>query len=627
MSTSVEQTVKHSSSAKAAEKHQHPQASWWRVMCLTGVDYFSTLGYQPSIAFAAAGIISPIATVILVLLTLCGALPVYRYVAKQSPNGQGSIAMLEHLLPGWFSKLLVLLLIGFAATDFIITITLSAADAAAHVVQNPLNNIGWMHNQMLVTMLLLLALGALFLKGFKEVIGIAMTLVCVYLTMSTIVIGVSLFHVFTGEALVSNWWQALMHANGSPWKVLGAAALVFPALALGLSGFETGVAVMPQVRGDGTDTEENPAGRVRNTGKLLLWAAVIMAVLLVGSSIATTMLIPAESFRHGGEADGRAIAYLAHHFLGHTFGTLFDLATVGMLWFAGASALAGLINLVPRFLPRYGMAPEWARATRPLVIFFMLVAFAVTIIFKANVEAQGGAYATGVLVLITSAAFAVTLSMKRFGRALFGLVTLVFAYTTAVNIYDRPDGIKVAAFFIAIVIGISILSRIIRATELRHGRVELDHDAKKFVAEAILHNRVKIFAHKPNDKDYAGKAKQMREIHGISASHALFLEIEVSNASDFHEDVLHVRGVQEGDFRILRCKSHSVANAIAFTLLYIRTAFGCTPHGYFDWSSNPPFHAAMRYLLFGEGDTPPLTREVLRRAEPEEKQRPYVHVG
>ena len=154
---------------RPVERHHH-QSFWLWVMCLTGVDYFSTLGYQPSIAFTATGLLSPFATIVLVAVTLFCALPVYRYVAGESPHGQGSIAMLEGLLQGWTGKFLVLVLLGFAATDFVITKTLSAADAAVHLIYNPLwhDMPAWLHGQMTLTMLLLVLLGTVFCAGFAK---------------------------------------------------------------------------------------------------------------------------------------------------------------------------------------------------------------------------------------------------------------------------------------------------------------------------------------------------------------------------------------------------------------------------------------------------------------------------
>ena len=240
--------------AHGSPESVHP---WWRVMCLTGVDYFSTLGYQPGIAFLAAGVLSPLATLVLVLVTLFAALPVYRRVAQASPNGQGSIAMLERLFPQWSGKLFVLVLLGFATTDFMITMTLSAADAAAHFVHNPFAP-SWLTGQMTVTLLMLAALGAVFLKGFREAIGIAVVLVAAYLFLNAIVTTRALLEVFRHPVLLSSWKTALFAQHSNPLSMIGLCLLLFPRLALGLSGFETGVAVMPLISG------ANLAERIRN---------------------------------------------------------------------------------------------------------------------------------------------------------------------------------------------------------------------------------------------------------------------------------------------------------------------------------------------------------------------------
>jgi hypothetical protein len=602
-------------------------------MCLTGVDYFSTLGYQPGIAALAAGLLSPVATLVLVALTLFGALPVYWYVARKSPHGEGSIAMMEHLLPWWQGKLFVLALLGFVATDFVITITLSAADATAHVLENPFCPPALKGEQVWVTLGLVGLLGAVFLKGFKEAVGVAVVLVAAYLALNAVVVGVGLYEVVLHPALVPDWEHNLFAAHGSPLAMAAVALLVFPKLALGLSGFETGVAVMPLVKGDPADTEENPAGRVRNTRKLLVTAAATMSVFLVASSLVTTLLIPPEEFRPGGKANGRALAYLAHGLLGEGFGTAYDVSTILILWFAGASAMAGLINVVPRYLPRYGMAPEWTRAARPLVLVFSAVAVLITVVFRADVDAQGGAYATGVLVLMTSGAVAAAVSSRRDGSRAgawgFGAVAVVFLYTTGANVVERPDGVKIAAFFILAIVAVSLASRVWRTLELRVAGVELDDAARKFLAE-LGDRPLHLLAHDPTlpmPADYAAdEADQRGDFNLRPGEPVLFLEVHVRDGSDF-TDVLHVRGVEVGGHKVLRAEATAVPNGIAALLLYLRDETGKRPSVYFNWGEGNPVLHVIKYLLSGHGDVPPLTREILRRAEPDPPRRPAVYVG
>ncbi|MEU6274384.1 amino acid transporter [Streptomyces populi] len=612
----------------------HKGQRWWRVMCLTGVDYFSTLGYQPGIAALAAGLLSPVATVVLVIVTLAGALPVYRRVAEESPHGEGSIAMLERLLSFWKGKLFVLTLLGFAATDFLITITLSAADASTHLVENPHLNSALHDKQMVITLFLVALLGAVFLKGFLEAIGVAVVLVGIYLGLNVVVAVAGLWEVATHEHLVTDWSTALTAEHGNALAMIGVALLVFPKLALGLSGFETGVAVMPHVEGDSGDTEEKPAGRIRGAKKLLTTSAVIMSVFLIITSFITTVLIPEKEFQPGGQANGRALAYLAHEYLGNAFGTVYDISTICILWFAGASAMAGLLNLMPRYLPRYGMAPHWARAVRPMVIVFTLIAFLVTWIFDADVDAQGGAYATGVLVLISSAAIAVTIAARKARQkhwtVLFAVISAVFLYTTVVNIIERPDGVKIGACFITGIILVSLLSRLARAFELRVTSMAMDDMAERFVRD-IASRRMRFVANEPDKRDiaeYREKIEQIRADHDLPAQEDfVFLEVTVGDPSEF-ESVMNVRGeVLHGRYRVLTLESASIPNALAALLLHVRDTTGGIPHIYFEWTEGNPFTNFLRFFLFGQGEVAPVTREVLREAEPDRARRPRVHVG
>jgi hypothetical protein len=376
---------------------------------------------------------------------------------------------------------------------------------------------------------------------------------------------------------------------------------------------------MPLIRGD----------RIRNTKKLLLTAALIMSVFLIASGFVTTFLIEPAAFQPRGDANGRALAYLAHRYLGSIFGTIYDLSTVAILSFAGASAMAGLLNIVPRYLPRYGMAPDWARASRPLVLVFVAISFLVTLIFQASVDAQAGAYATGVLVLMSSAAIAVTISFwtswRRWG---FLLISGVFTYTTFSNIVQRPEGIKIAAIFIGLIIVTSLVSRALRSTELRIREIVLDGACREFLSldhDHVIH----LISHRPEHRsmeEYESRDALARLAHNLSSNEQLlFLEIDRVDSSDF-EASLQITGVCVGPYKILRASSPAVPNAIAAILIHIRDLTGRLPHVYFKWTEGNPIAHMVRFLVLGEGDVPPVTHEVLRHSIADPNQRPFVHL-
>jgi hypothetical protein len=542
--------------------------------------------------------------------------------------------MLENLLSFWSGKVLVLILLGFVATAWVVTITLSSADAAVHIAENPLVPESFQDLEVVITLVLLAVLGGIFLKGFKEAIGIAVLIVGVYLLLNIVVVAVGFYEMAAHPQNVVSWQSSLLSNYGNPLVMVGVSLLVFPRLALGLSGFETGVGLMPLVRGDEGDEQGHPAGRIRNTTKMLTLAALIMSFYLLTTSFVTTVLIPHKEFEPGGAANGRALAYVAHNYLGDAFGTVYDISTILILGFAGASAMAGLLNIVPRYLPRFGMAPEWARAIRPLVLIYIAISVVVTIIFGADVDAQAGAYATGVLAMMTSAAFAVALSARRAGSKrgtfAFGLVAIVFVYALAANEIQRPDGIVIASFFIVAIILTSVVSRVYRSLELRQERIEIDEAAQRFIEEAARGNGIHIVANRRqagDEREYTLKEEEQREDNHIPTEELiLFLEVDVEDASEF-EEVLEVRGVEIGGHKVLRARSSVVPNAIAALLLHLRDTTGKTPHCYFGWAEGNPLAYLFRFILFGEGDTAPVTHEVLREAEPDRKQRPAIHVG
>ncbi len=597
-------------------EHTYP---WYMVIWLTGVDYFSTLGYQPGIALLAAGALAVPATGVLIVVTLLGAVPIYAAVAKRSYAGQGSIALLENLFSGWTSKIIVLVLLGFAATDFVITMTLSAADAARHAIANPYLHPLAGSSHMRVTLILLLLLAIVFLAGFREAIRVAYVVAVPYLFLNLIVMLWCSEKILFHPSLLSNW-HAGMAMHGDWTSVFIASALIFPKLALGLSGFETGVSVMPLVSGVEKGSVENTIpGRIHNTRKLLLSAAVIMSVMLLLSSFVAAALIPASAYQVGGAADGRAIAYLAHLYLGNIFGTIYDISTILILWFAGASAMAGLLNLIPRYLPRYGMAPDWVAYQRPLVLVLLVIDVLITLVFRASVTAQGGAYATGVLVLMLSAAVAVTVSLWHEASLkeprlyllcfYFFLVALVFLYTTIANIIERPDGAIIASIFIFLLLSASALSRIMRSTEMRVSEARfIDNDSANLWS-SIEGKKVNLIPHNTSTLEHRTMlAAKVREHYNVRGPLA-FLHVNLmDNRSDFLAP-LRLKVFREDDHYVIEAYGAvAVANSVAYLselLNPLSIVMGLTRRAL--------MRQSFEYIFFGEGETGLLVYSILVR--------------
>lgn len=653
---------------------------WLGVLSLLGLDYFSTLAYQPSITYAVAGRLGPLATVVVVLATLFGALPVYCYLAGRSPAGKGSLGLLERFVRGWRGKTLVLILLGFAATDFVMLKSLSLADAAVHVLNNPGAHwrsgidaaVDFAQNQLrlvleeeycvrcndqLLTTILIGVVSFIFWfilrRGFnRNVVILAIPIVGLYMLLTGLLIGggvkrlidePSLWDHYVQQVQTGEWGLRGEHVTVDWWVIAGLSLLFLPNLALGLSGFEMSMILMPQVRG------ATPQRRVANTRTVLIAAALIMAVYLLGAAVVTTIFIPPDAMH--GQAANRALAYLAHSqpltgdaapllpFAGEWFGGLYDIATVLMLAFAGTSVITGLAALLPQFLLKFGMDFRWSQRWGVLLIVFALLNIAVTIHFKADVDHQRNAYSTAVLVLIAASCITSFVDLRKQFRAEGGffrglgvfwflVVAAGFSVVTLAVLVHAGGGLIISAAFILAILGLSVLSRAFRADELRTVGFNFKDAESKLLWDAMrLADFPVLVPHRPGRESRELKEAHIRREHDLSPEADLvMLEIELDDPSDFFQR-LDVEVFREGARVIIRVTGcASIAHAIAAIALEMSRS-SIPPGLHFGWPELDLLTASWTYFAFGEGNIPWKVRELLTRAEPDELKRPRVIVG
>jgi len=520
-----------------------PPSAWWLVLCLIGLDYFSTLAYLPSLAIEAAGPLAPFAALLVVAVTLLAALPVYLYVVGRSPHGRGGTGVIEKLVLGWPGKLLVLLLLAFVATDYIVTQNLSVADAAEHLRANPYFRshvdpyvtdhfhperwfefplwkriVGHFDRQLVVTLLLSVisfSLWAWWCNGSPRIfLYVAAAVVACYLALNAVVIGSGLVYLAgEGRPVAEEWWRAArsgLHDVEGPsasilpaaWRLARLALAAFPYVALGLSGFELSMAVAPLVRGNPDDDPEIPRGRIRNMRKLLVAATAVMAIGLSGAVAVTTILIPTSEFQSHGAAVHRALAYLSHGgrlsndlagntlngLFGPVFGTLYDACTILILCLAGACVAIALRDYVPEYLKRFGMELEWAHRLGIKMRLFNVLVLVVVFVFHANIKSLQWVYATSVLVLLSGGSFAALADLReryRSGAARLLLTApvtialLFFVTMTALTVVISRAGLEIAVAFGVGILVTSFVSRWIRSTELRFQGFEFVDDESR----------------------------------------------------------------------------------------------------------------------------------------------------
>ena len=671
----------------AAPQRTH---AWLLVLTLVGVDYFSTLAYLPSMAVAAAGPLAPLAAGGVVLVTFLLALPIYWYVVGRSPDGRGATGLLEDLTPGWRGKMIVLTLLGFAAADFVITRSLSLADAAIHLIHNP-------HGQRLLARLPQTFLGedpaswswwergAALIMAPQVAVTLGLSIVSfglwqlikdglsrrmlwttalatlVYLTLVAIVIVSGLAYLGRHPEIWEATIASLHVGDGADaagdlierrWEWLKIVLWSFPQMALGLSGFEMIMTVAPQVRGRGDDTPEKPVGRIRNTRKLMLTAASIMAVYLVSAVSVTSLLVPRSALAPGGAAEHRALAYLAHGSLladgatgealsplfGENFGDVFDLSTALVLCLAGISVTLGLKNLLPHYLHRLGMEVGWAGKVGAILHLLNAIILIVTVVFRASPSSQQWAYATSVLVLLGGAAIAAARDllqpgMRTFGRALGGGLAALgagfFFSLTGLTVLINHSGITIALAFVASIVVSSFISRWIRSTELRfEGFSFANLESERRWAELSRLGPRVLAPHRPGLMSLADKRLTLLRDYRLAADEeVLFVEATLGDPSDFYQRPL-MSVEREDAIEVVRV-SHcvSVAHVLAAICLEMCDDEAPPPEIIFGWSNEAPLAANLNFLLLGEGNVPWMVRELVLNAGLEPHRQPRILIG
>ncbi len=667
-----------------------PAFAWWLVLCLVGLDYFSTLAYLPSIAAEAAGLMAPLAAAAVVAVTLLLALPVYAYVVGRSPDGDGATGLLDRRVRGWTGKLLLLVLLGFVATDFVMTRTLSVADASAHLLANPLwkdhvdafvknrklvraslppmlqgKFFDFWSEQLLVTFslsLLCFAVWAFLRRGFtKTFLRLAAVVVGLYLVLTGIIVGSCLLDLLDHRSLLRGWWENVVAGgelslsgvgSGSAGGLALLAFFFFPQLALGLSGFELSMASAPLVEGDPADPADRPRARVRRTRTLMVVAALVMSVFVLGSVLAVTLEVPAGKLGPGRAARNRALAYLAHGkdvlqdgrpvedicpLFGEAFGTVYDLSTIAILCLAGASTALGMRDVVPHYLARYGMQLHWAQRTGAIQLLFNLVVLVVIVAFRASVSAQQWAYATSVLALLAGAGVAATLDVRsrwrnpiagRVAAMPFALAAIFFLLMGALTTLINASGLAIALAFVGVTVVTAFVSRWLRSTELRFEGFTFADDRSQARWDELRALEFQVLVpHRPGLVSLADKEEAIRKVHRLGPDVPVILvEVERGDPSDFMQAPL--MRIEEVDgrevVRVSRCAS--VAHVLAAMGLAFREV-GRPPEIHFGWSEESPLAANFNFLLLGEGNVPLMVHALLRKAEPDPARRPRVVVG